>query len=145
MMFNNLSEKDILDVFLESDTDEEEDCLIVDEKVSRKDSSKFLEDLNNLDFDEETCFGENFKQFEGEAEINPKCVNISGKNVVDLTSIKTSADSKEIQRGYMVRQIGETLDLRYICLDCGNHYSHKGDIYNHRILKFRKKSKHGRN
>ena len=233
MMLNNLSEKDIMDVFLESDTDEEEDCLIIDEKVSlsKKDSCKIVDDLNNLD--EETCFEEDSEQFESQIETSPKsiniysksvvdltsifppqvishqklhlgvnlymcefcqkkysvkrefedhvrthtrerhftcprcmqrfgtnsglrahicprnysqnvvtkinqCVNTTSKNVVDLTSIFPPADSEETQRGYMVRQIGENLDPRYICLDCGNHYSHKGDIYNHRILKFRK-------
>ena len=232
-MLNNLSEKDIMDVFLESDTDEEEDCLIIDEKVSlsKKDSCKIVDDLNNLD--EETCFEEDSEQFESQIETSPKsiniysksvvdltsifppqvishqklhlgvnlymcefcqkkysvkrefdnhvrthtrerhftcprcmqrfgtnsglrahicprnysqnvvtkinqCVNTTSKNVVDLTSIFPPADSEETQRGFMVRQIGEKLDPRYICLDCGNHYSHKGDIYNHRILKFRK-------
>ena len=62
MMFNNISEKDILDVFLESDTDEEE-CPIIDNKVSKKDSKIFLKAPNNLDVDDETS-----------------------KNVVDLTS-----------------------------------------------------------
>ena len=106
-MFNNISEKDILDVFLESDTDEEE-CPIIDQKVSKKDSKIFLKAPKNLDVKDETCFGENSEPFEGQAETNPK-VNITSKNVVDLTSIFPPADSEETQRGFVVsvvRQIG---------------------------------------
>ena len=60
MMSNNLSEQDILDVFLESDSDtDEEDCLIIDENLHKeiKDNklfSEYIQKLNNLD--DETCF-----------------------------------------------------------------------------------------
>ena len=133
MMLNNLSEKDILNVFLESDTDEEEDCLIIDEKVSlsRKDSCKSIDDLNNLD--EETCFEEDSEQFESQIETNPRCINIYSKSNVDLASIFPPADSEEIQRGYMVRQIGDNLDPRNICLDCGKHYA-RCTVISHRKL-----------
>ena len=40
MMFNNISEKDILDVFLESDTDEE-DGQITEKDVTKQNSFKF--------------------------------------------------------------------------------------------------------
>ena len=44
----NISEQDILNVFLESDTDEE-DCLI--EGNVTKQGKEFMENLNNLDTD----------------------------------------------------------------------------------------------
>ena len=130
-MSSNLSEKDILDVLLESDTDEE-NCPTSDEDVTKKSSSKFIEDLNNLD--NETCFEDDSKQFESRTENGLRCVNITSKFLVDLTSIFPPANSAEIRRGYMVRQIGDNLDSRHICLDCGKHYAQAQSLSVHRKI-----------
>ena len=83
MMSNNLSEQDILDVFLESDTDEE-DCLIIDENLHKENKlfSEYIQKLNNLD--DETCFDKYSTHLEKGTENSLKCVNISSKFCVCL-------------------------------------------------------------
>ena len=113
MMSNNLSEKDILDVFLESDTDEE-DCLIIDENLHKDNKlfSEYIQKLNNLD--EETFIDEYSTHLERRTENSLKCVNISSKFCVDLTSIFPPANNEETERGYIVRQLGESLREAFI-------------------------------
>ena len=52
--------------------------------------------------------------------------------LVELTSISPPANSAEIRRGSMVRQIGDNLDSRHICLDCGKHYAKAQSLSAHR-------------
>ena len=128
-MSDMLSEQDILDVFLESD---EEDCLIIDDNWTQKDqtvSSNLMGNLNNLDL--EICF-------ERQKEPSMKCVNVSSKYLVDLSSIFPPANIYETQRGYMVREIGESLNPRYICLECGKHYSALQTLRKHQKLHYEK-------
>ena len=120
-----------MDVFLESDTDEE-DCLI-DQNVTQKEK-RFIQDLNNLDHADELCFETHSNGFESQTGKSSKCVNVTSKNLVDLESISPSANTEEARRGHMVRRIGESLDPRHICLDCGKHYSHKESLQAHRRL-----------
>ena len=124
----NISEQDILNVFLESDTDEE-DCLI-DQNVTEKEK-RFIQDLNNLDHADELCFETHSNGFESQTGKSSKCVNVTSKNLVDLESISPSANTEEARRGHMVRRIGESLDPRHICLDCGKHYSTVGNLRTH--------------
>ena len=120
-----------MDVFLESDTDEE-DCLI-DQNVTQKEK-RFIQDLNNLDHADELCFETHSNGFESQTGKSSKCVNVTSKNLVDLESISPSANTEEARRGHMVRRIGESLDPRHICLDCGKHYDQTPQILLHRKL-----------
>ena len=137
----NISEQDILNVFLESDTDEE-DCLI-DETVTEKEN-KFTQNLNNLDHADTNVTIDvdprdyhaniNSGSFESPTEEGIKIVNITSKYLADLASISPPANIEETGRGYAVRQIGEALKPRHICLDCGKHYSDKNRLKAHRRL-----------
>ena len=132
MMSNHLSEQDILDVFLESDSDtDEEDCLIIDENLHKDNKlfSEYIQKLNNLD--DETCFDKYSTHLEKGTENSLKCVNISSKFCVDLTSVFPPANNEETERGYIMRHLGESLSPRHICLDCGKHYSTVGNLRTH--------------
>ena len=112
MMPQTLTEQDILDVFLESDTEEDN---IEDEQQTLS-----IQNLNDLDL--EICFGTESR----------KCVNTPGKKIVDLQSIFPTVTKEETQRGYMERQVGDYSSLRHVCLDCGKHYAHKITLITHR-------------
>ena len=111
----NISEQDILNVFLESDTDEED--FLIDENVTDQEED-FRQYLNNRDhadtdvsvdidpwdyLDHANIYSNGF---ETPTEEGLKCVKRIGKKFVDLGSISSPANSDETTRGYMVRQSG---------------------------------------
>ena len=120
-----------MDVFLESDTDEEDG--LIDENVTEKEK-RFIQNLNNLDHADELFFETHSNGCESQTERGLKCVNVTSKNLLDLESISPPANSEEAQRGHMVRLIGGSFDARHICLDCGKHYSNGTSLVTHRRL-----------
>ena len=109
----DITEQDILNVFLESDTDED-DCLI--EENGTEQEKHITRSLNNHDLDHDHSYTivtvdvdpwdyldhANMYSNESLTEEGLKCGNAPSKNFVDLSIISPAANSEETARGYMV-------------------------------------------
>ena len=88
----NISEQDILNVFLESDTDEE-DCLI-EENVTKQEK-EFIENLNNLDTDVTV-------------DVNPwDYLDHAKMHSYEFEIPTKEGNNEKTASGFMLRQIGE--------------------------------------
>ena len=58
----------------------------------------------------------------------------NSNNIIHLEGIQPAPDSQENRKGYMLRPVGPGGQQRYICVECGKHYTTSYNVRMHRNI-----------